>query len=436
MIISLNGLDDCGKTTQIKNITKKYGDTWFAYSTIKLSREIECLSPYCFHEWWFNTSKCEEFCDEIYSSIKAGFSNLRNDAILDKGIATFDARVWATLVIKGLSKKDAYELLQKKKKQHGIQILEQERILLVKNERYNYKRNNSDYSPDEVALYQRYQILQKTFLEWLYNIGYFTHKISTSCSIDETTRAIIDSIQWKDKRFSGNSTCIQLEQLKLPKKELQQLDKILNYVRCLFGDDLIALLVGGSISRNQYIQNWSDMDILLLVRYYSFEQNQQLSGFLKQFDIKTGYTIFSEYEVENRLIDAKSLYSIYAYNSGRITSLLYGAVPSSLSISFENLKQKNKMVIPETIHKLKRLLDDGITEQSQKEIFKLTVLVMKVYLIDTYNIIPQSYRSVMELFNYLTGVNTIEPNVVTHEYNFSNVKEFSIKVISYVSNQK
>ena len=152
MIISLNGLDDCGKTTQIKNITKKYGDTWFAYSTIKLSREIECLSPCCFHEWWFNTSKCEEFCDEIYSSIKAGFSNLRNDAILDKGIATFDARVWATLVIKGLSKKDAYELLQKKKKQHGIQILEQERILLVKNERYNYKRNNSDYSPDEVAL--------------------------------------------------------------------------------------------------------------------------------------------------------------------------------------------------------------------------------------------------------------------------------------------
>ena len=42
----------------------------------------------------------------------------------------------------------------------------------------------------------------------------------------------------------------------------------------------------------------------------------------------------------------------------------------------------------------------------------------------------------MELFNYLTGVNTIEPNVVTYEYNFSNVKEFSIKVISYVSNQK
>ena len=49
MIISLNGLDDCGKTTQIKNITKKYGDTWFAYSTIKLSREIECLSPCCFN---------------------------------------------------------------------------------------------------------------------------------------------------------------------------------------------------------------------------------------------------------------------------------------------------------------------------------------------------------------------------------------------------
>lgn len=103
------------KNNSNKNITKKYGDTWFAYSTIKLSREIECLSPCCFHEWWFNTSKCEEFCDEIYSSIKAGFSNLRNDAILDKGIATFDARVWATLVIKGLSKKDAYELLQKKR---------------------------------------------------------------------------------------------------------------------------------------------------------------------------------------------------------------------------------------------------------------------------------------------------------------------------------
>ena len=122
----------------------------------------------------------------------------------------------------------------------------------------------------------------------------------------------------------------------------------------------------------------------LILHLFHFLFLSSLLSFLKQFDIKTGYTIFSEYEVENRLIDAKSLYSIYAYNSGRITSLLYGAVPSSLSISFENLKQKNKMVIPETIHKLKRLLDDGITEQSQKEIFKLTVLVMKVYLIDTY----------------------------------------------------
>lgn len=440
MIISLNGLDACGKTTQINNIAKKYGDIWTACNPVRLSERIESLSPGLFHEWWFNTSKCEEFCDEIYSSIKKAFSDLKGNAILDKGIATFDARVWATLVIKGLSQRDAYEMLQQKKSQYGICVLEQERILLVKDKVYNHVRDDSDYSHAAAALYKHYQILQGMFLDWLYSIGYFTHRISTSCSIDETTKAIMDSIQWKDRSFSGRSVCTQPEELGLPRKETQQIENILDYVKCLFRNDLIALLVGGSISRKQYIQNWSDIDILLFVRRYSLEQNEQLGRFLRQVDIKTGCTVFSEYEIKNKLLDAKSLYSIYAYNSGRITSLLYGAIPYDLSVTFENLKQKNKMVIPETIHKLKRLLNDSIndsiTEKSQKEIFKLTVLVMKVYLINIYNTIPQSYNSVMELFNYLTQVNTIEPNIVTFGHEFSKIKDFSANVISYVSNEK
>lgn len=435
MIVSLNGLDACGKTTQIRNIARKYGNMITPYTSVKLSAEIEKMSPELFHDWWFNSSKCEEFCDEIYSSIQRAFSNLRSDSLLDKGIATFDARVWATLVMKGLSKKNAYEMLQQKKQQYGIRLLEDERILLVNDSEIAFEMRNADYTHEQATQYMHYRELQREFLNWLYSIGYFTHRISTNCSIDETTSKIIESIQWKSRFFPGCATCVPLKELQLPNCETEQVGYTLDYIKTLFGSDLVALLIGGSISRKQYIENWSDIDLLLLVRRYSFEKGVELDRFLRRLDIKTGCTIFSEYEVRNELIDAKSLYSIYSYNSGKINSLLYGGIPFDFAVSFESIKQKNKMVIPESIHKLKRLLYGDITEKCQKEIFKLTVLIMKVFLIDEYNVIPQSYKAVMELFNYLTNVITLDSNNITLNNDFSKVIDFSRNIIEYICNE-
>lgn len=436
MIISLNGLDACGKTTQIRNIARQYGNMITPYAPVKLSGKIEKMSPKLFHDWWFNSSKCEEFCDEIYSSIQRAFSNLSSDSLLDKGIATFDARVWATLVIKGLSKKHAYEMLQQKKQQYGIRLIEDERILLVNDSKITIEMRKSKYTHEQTIQYMRYQELQREFLDWLYSIGYFTHRISTNCSIEETTRKIIESISWKSRSFAGCTTRVSLEDLQLPNRETEQIGYTLDYVKTVFGSDLIALLIGGSISRKQYIENWSDIDLLLLVKRYNFEKCVELDRFLRQLDIKTGCTIFSEYEVRNELIDAKSLYSIYSYSSGQINSLLYGKIPLDFAVSFELIKQKSKMVISESIHKLKRLLYVDTTEKNQKEIFKLTVLIMKVFLMNKFNIIPQSYKNVMELFNYFTNVITLDSDSVTINNNFSNVIDFSKYVIEYICNEK
>lgn len=437
-IVSFNGMDGCGKTTQMDYFIKEGCQKFFSCYTVKLSDKVEKLDKRSFHKWWFQVSSCNEFCDEIYSAISKTLSLVNKPAIIDKGLATFDARVWATLVIKGMNKREAYEMIQQKKKKFNLKVYENIRILLKSRKGSKSKVNDKQYVEKEKKIYFQYLKLQQDFLQWLERIGYFTHIISTDISISETNSQIVQALNWEKNEYQGHRDIIDIKSLGLPLEETCIISNILNTTKEEMVDELMAVLIGGSISRKQYISGWSDIDILILVNRYEQGIFEKLIKYIEENNknVKVGITIFSNYEINNLLVDAKSLYTLYAYNSGRIQSLIYGEISEKCKITFEMLKTKNKAVIPESVHKLKRVLCSEMIRKQQKSTFKLVTLIVKVYLINHYNSFPTSYKSSMELMEYLTGINGLDVKGVTERNDFYGLEKYAAKLVDFLSNEQ
>ena len=118
IIISINGLDGTGKSTQIKLLKRQNPNL------IDIFGGLDNYKP--FNEdkrdfdWWFLNSNTEEFLNIIYKTIserneKIILSN-KPIIIVDKGIINFDARVISTLKVKILDEKKSRSLIKKKKR--------------------------------------------------------------------------------------------------------------------------------------------------------------------------------------------------------------------------------------------------------------------------------------------------------------------------------
>ena len=113
IVISFNGVDGSGKTTQLDllakdnpDILEKIGglDKYYPFSEL----------PKDNFKWWFYESSAQQFVDVIYESLKNRNLDIMHSkkpiVIVDKGIKNFDARVIATLMYKGISKDEAIKI--------------------------------------------------------------------------------------------------------------------------------------------------------------------------------------------------------------------------------------------------------------------------------------------------------------------------------------
>ena len=124
-IISFDGINKIGKTTQASRLCKANG------GLIHIMNDISDYSPILQQEerelynWWFVMSTPQEFCDTIYTAIREQMDDIVGISapfiLLDKGIITYDARVNATLQMKGLTEEEAFDLIASSKAQVGYQ---------------------------------------------------------------------------------------------------------------------------------------------------------------------------------------------------------------------------------------------------------------------------------------------------------------------------
>lgn len=171
MIVSINGMDNSGKTTQIKELMRLYPNYYTKTLHIKNTKSFN-QEKYDF-DWWFNPNIKEDFVKVIFESLSerneiAKSLDQEDKVILyDKGNDFYETRILATLIIKGETLESALEILQKIKSQYDLENIEQLKLFLLPG---NYPKKEN-FDSERKILYNAYLELNKLLIGYK-NIDY------------------------------------------------------------------------------------------------------------------------------------------------------------------------------------------------------------------------------------------------------------------------
>lgn len=161
IICSLNGIDGVGKTTQSNMLEKKYPDLVEAFYGLENYEGFPKKSGKELHSWWFKESTIEEFCDAMYLSLKNRNDEImksnRNIIVIDKGIENFEARIKATLRVRGFAHEEIEKNINKSKEKCEFRDIENVKILINKRTMNKDKVQTNSYNKKQIDLYQYYQ---------------------------------------------------------------------------------------------------------------------------------------------------------------------------------------------------------------------------------------------------------------------------------------
>ncbi len=163
-------------------------------------------------------------------------------------------------------------------------------------------------------------------------------------------------------------------------------------------EELSLLLVIGSSSSSKVMVNWSDIDVILVVKNYNFDIVDKIKDISKCFPVKIGTTIYSEKEFINKKIDPKTYYHLYLLNNKKIDLQFIKEGFEIPQISFDEIKNTHVPYLNWRMHIYKRyFLYDSLNKEQIKTIYKMTYLIMKAILIlDGYT--PKNYDEVFKIY--------------------------------------
>lgn len=163
--ISFNGIDNCGKTSIINRLSRRYecfiaGDP-FKYINVDISKQ-DMFSI------WFEDKNISKLCDLIKFSIEERYNTiLKNNfdlCLMDKGCYNFIARIAAALKTRGYSDEMIENLLiecQLKKEYIDIETI---KILIVRNDIIDINSLDNSFNIEQNKIYYKYLCEQNSIL--------------------------------------------------------------------------------------------------------------------------------------------------------------------------------------------------------------------------------------------------------------------------------
>ena len=217
------------------------------------------------------------------------------------------------------------------------------------------------------------------------------------------------------------------------------IEKYVEEMKKIFKEELELLLIIGSSCSNKVITNWSDIDVILVLKKYDFDIINQIKELTNKFDVKIGTTIYSKKEFEERKIDPKTIYHLYLLSKDEIT-LQYKKDSLELPIvTFDDILETHIPYLNWRMHTYKRLfLYDELTKEQIKSIYKITYLIMKANLIlNGYR--PKNYDEVFkwysekfnfEYYDYEKFINDYTNDNEEYKNIIEYAKKFILKIVS------
>lgn len=445
MIISLNGQNQIGKTTQILKLEKILKDKVYVATEISSYKYFPRLTNDELFNWWFIESSPEVFCDTLYKCIA-----MRNKIIskvskpfilLDKGIYNFDARIQATLKIKGLTLLEASNLCDYYKSKYDINDLENVKILLTpsngngeislgKIEQKNFE------SSDKHLLYLKYENYQKQILKKQMNQGKY-QVLDASKPKEVLNEHILKIIKLKSDLFedvkstlNGNVNIRTINDFILPYKYKNTLKGVYTEITTTLKSNLLLFLVTGSCYWGNVIDGWSDIDIILVVKKNDYVVRKILDKISSKYDIHIGTTVFSQFELLSGYLDAKSSYALWCLQKGYLQPVFISDQCKIPSISKEIVNTQLIHKTTELLHSIRRMIYQADFREHKKIYKSLEHIVKHVLVIN--GIIPRSNTEMFNIFSELLKVKNFDNLAFIEKYKQNEVDNHLIKYTSYL----
>ena len=198
--VSIYGSDGSGKTTQIDLLKQNSNKSTFFPPDIAQYGVFPKLPERQAFEWWFYNSTIEEFCTAVYRGIQYRNEEIEKQdkpiAFIDKGLDTFDSRILANFLCRGMEEPYIMQKMQRIKKEIGICDNEDMKIFLLTNpdidSRLKIAKSRKGTSFGQ-TYYDRYQRTLNEIIEKQINNGIYK-VVDASGSIEEVNNKIIDVI--------------------------------------------------------------------------------------------------------------------------------------------------------------------------------------------------------------------------------------------------
>lgn len=177
------------------------------------------------------------------------------------------------------------------------------------------------------------------------------------------------------------------------------IEKYVTEMKEILKDELKFLLIIGSSCSSEVIDNWSDIDVIVVLKNYNFRTIELIKKVSNSYPVKIGTTVYDKREFEQKNIDPKTIYHLYLLKNNAI-SLHYKSDDVKIpNIDFEDVYNSHIPYLYWRLHIYKRnFLYDSLDKSQIKSIFKTTYLIMKAILIIDGEM-PKNYREVFKTFS-------------------------------------
>lgn len=303
IFVSINGMDNVGKSTQAKLISKNYEELFSSPLHINQTEAFPKKSGAELSKWWFDKDNALEFVNTMYKAIKQryemGERSEKSIILLDKGIDFYDTRIKATLLTNGFSDANVYKMITKAKRDNGlVNSFEDLKIFITPDEGVVDHIKEKNAENDE--LYRKYMTKNIELLNKKLDEGKdFTTVKYIPNDIESMHENILKEIANK------LNECTQIKQY----------DRIRKLATEIFEDDLNMVVLGGSAGKAKFINGWSDLDLYILLKDCNRPKIAQFLNKVKS-DIHVGANFYSDRDLENDRLDNRTKMMFYELLKG------------------------------------------------------------------------------------------------------------------------
>lgn len=228
-----------------------------------------------------------------------------------------------------------------------------------------------------------------------------------------------DKVKWflparavKKLAFDSDKTVLKksLSLIKIYKPFYYCLEDIKSFLSKRLKNDLIAIILVGSLLRQPPVKGWTDIDIIIVAQKANFKTKlligTVLSQLYKNYKIKIGANIISKEEVENPKhpalsLEGKTVQAVYDLNLG-LNEILYGKLPKKIfhpaKAILKEFCLKNigtlKLASRKLAEKAPRISDEELKKEVQTNI-RSCFIILKLALKYLKNIDAATYSNII-----------------------------------------